>query len=108
LQTTTARIQKKSSPPKPPPARFQRKRNKKIKYRGRFIVWFSIPTAKGEEERSLQRRGAQTGPVFGNSSKRLERRFDCDEKDLPAAAGGSTKPPPLTDVAIVQEELQNP
>jgi len=56
----------------------------------------------------LQGRGAQTGPVFGNSSKRLERRFDCDEKDLPAAAGGSTKPPPLTDVAIVQEELQNP
>jgi hypothetical protein len=96
---------------KPLPARFQRKRNKKIKYRGRFSVWFSIPTAKGEEERSLQRRGAQTGPIFGNSSKRLERRCDCEEKDLPAAAaaaGGSTNPPPLTDVAIVEEELQNP
>jgi hypothetical protein len=39
----------------------------------------------------------------------LERRCDCDEKDLPAAAagGGSTNPPPLTDVAIVQEELQS-
>jgi hypothetical protein len=38
----------------------------------------------------------------------LERRRECDEKDLPPPVGGSTNPPPLTDVAIVEEELQNP